>query len=176
MGWCTWERGSISMYTGAFHTGTENRFTGSGSPIQSRVSSTRHADYVHCTAWLDLTHCHAEQQAARIRIEAVWRQSGLWIWIPDPHCMRIQGPVWRAPLSMYVHRDDFPSTQLKQCRFPSVSPKWLRHAMLVYHAFNVHLLARCYDRVAITGLTYKISLIYVSECYISHAISVWRQN
>ena len=67
----------------------------------SRVSSTRHADYGHCTAWLDLTHCHAAQHAARIRIEAVGRQSGLWIWIQDPrypHRIRVRGHVWRAPI------------------------------------------------------------------------------
>ena len=42
----------------------------------SRVSSTRHPDYAHCTAWLDLTHClcHTAKHSARIRIEAVWRQ------------------------------------------------------------------------------------------------------
>ena len=56
-------------------------------------------DYAYCTAWLDLTHCKAAQHAVRIRIEAVWRQRGLWIWIPDPHRMRIQGPVWRAPMT-----------------------------------------------------------------------------
>ena len=67
------------------------------------MSCTRHSDYPHCTAELDLSHCpkalslSAAQYAARIRIKAVWRQSGLWIWIPDPHQIRIQlGPVWRA--------------------------------------------------------------------------------
>ena len=43
------------------HTGTETRFTGFGFPIQIIwfcVSSTRHADYSHCsTSGLDLTHC-----------------------------------------------------------------------------------------------------------------------
>ena len=36
--------------------------------------------------------------AARIQVETVWRQSGLWVRIPDLHRMRIQGPVWRAPM------------------------------------------------------------------------------
>ena len=51
-----------------------------------RVSSTRHAGYAHYTAWLEIMHCyvrcHAALHAARIWIEAVWRQSGLWTRIP----------------------------------------------------------------------------------------------
>ena len=31
-----------------------------------RMSSTRHADYVHCTAELDLTHCYAALHAASL--------------------------------------------------------------------------------------------------------------
>ena len=65
----------------------------------SHVSSTWHADYAHCTGGSHgtvLEHCHAEQHAAQIQIEAVWSQSGPWIQIPDPHQIRIQGPVWRV--------------------------------------------------------------------------------
>ena len=40
---------------------------------------------------------HTAQHAARILIEAVWRQSGLWIRIPDANRIRIYDPVWRAP-------------------------------------------------------------------------------
>ena len=43
-------------------------------------------------------HFQAAHQAARIQIEAVWRKSGLWIRILDPHLIWIQGPVWRAPV------------------------------------------------------------------------------
>ena len=73
--------------------------------IGSRVSSTRYTNYVHChcTAGLNLKHCHTSQCAARIRTKAMWRQSGLWIQISDPHRIRIQGPVWKAPLS-FNHR------------------------------------------------------------------------
>ena len=65
----------------------------------SCVSSTRHTDCAHCTAGLDLMHCQAAQQASWIRIEVVWRQSGPWIWTPYPHGTRIQGPIWRAPVT-----------------------------------------------------------------------------
>ena len=30
----------------------------------------------------------------------MWRQSGLWIQITNPHRIQIQGPVWRAPLTL----------------------------------------------------------------------------
>ena len=56
-----------------------------------RVSAAWHAYYAHFTAGMDLTH------AARIRIEPVSKQSGPWIRILDPHQIRIQGPMWRAP-------------------------------------------------------------------------------
>ena len=40
------------------------------------VSSTRHPDYTHCTAGLDLTHCHAVQYCSanpdQGRVEAKW--------------------------------------------------------------------------------------------------------
>ena len=107
---------------GALHTGTETGFTESGSGIRNQCGvawvphgmQTTHQGliedfyfpcYAHCTAWLKLTHCytrcHAAQHAAWIRIEAAWRQSGLWIRIPDPHRIRIQSSVWRAPKSLY---------------------------------------------------------------------------
>ena len=65
----------------------------------SCMNSTQYTDYSHfalldwnsCTV---LAHCHA----AWIRIEAVWRQSRLWIQIPDPHQIGIQCPVWRDPM------------------------------------------------------------------------------
>ena len=59
------------------------------------MSSTRHIDYAHCTAH---ALSRSTARADWIRIKAVWRQSGLWIRIPDLHQMRIQDPVWRAPL------------------------------------------------------------------------------
>ena len=42
-------------------------------------------------------HCHGVQHAALIRIKAVWMQSGLWIKIPDPHRIRIQGGRVESP-------------------------------------------------------------------------------
>ena len=62
----------------------------------SHLSSTQHADYAHYTSRTVPEHCHAAQHAAWIQIKAMWRQSGIWILIPDPH--QIQGPVWRASL------------------------------------------------------------------------------
>ena len=50
---------------------------------------------------MDLTHCHAAQHTAQIWIEAVWRESGLRIQIPDQHRIRIRGPVCRAPISIH---------------------------------------------------------------------------
>ena len=41
--------------------------------------------------------CHAAQQAARLRIEAVRRQCSLLIRISD--WVRVQGPVWMAPIT-----------------------------------------------------------------------------
>ena len=40
----------------------------------SRVRFTRHADYAHCTVWMDLMHCHAVQHSisGRGRVEAKW--------------------------------------------------------------------------------------------------------
>ena len=67
----------VACYTGALHTDTETRFTGSGFNV-SRVSCKRHADYTLCNAGLDLTHCtvpeqcHAAQRAPQIRIKAKW--------------------------------------------------------------------------------------------------------
>ena len=66
-----------------------------------RVRSTRHANYSYCTAGLDLTHsctlpehCQAAQHAAydpdQGRVEAKWSLGSDRI--------RIQGPVWRAPM------------------------------------------------------------------------------
>ena len=78
-------RENFFFQNGAFHSGYETIFTVSGSSIQiqySRVSTTQHTDYTYYTAGLDLTDCHAAQYAARNRIEAVWRQSGLSIQIP----------------------------------------------------------------------------------------------
>ena len=45
--------------------------------MRSRVSSTWHADYEHCTAKLDFTHCDAHSTARRLdpdggRVEAKW--------------------------------------------------------------------------------------------------------
>ena len=79
----------LTIYNGALHTGTETGFTGYRFPIwiQCGLTSTPKGaqsmhiallDWILCTV---LEHSHAEHQAARIRIEAVWRQSGLWIWI-----------------------------------------------------------------------------------------------
>ena len=82
----------------ALHTGTGNRFTGSGFNVVTRELHMTRRLYAHCTAWLDLMHCNAAQHTAQIRIEAVWRQSRLWIRIPNPHRIRIQGPMWRAPI------------------------------------------------------------------------------
>ena len=65
----------------------------------SCVSSKWHGDYAHCTAGLGFTHCYAAQYGAGIWTEVIWRQSGFWIWIPDPHRIQIQGPVWRAPFT-----------------------------------------------------------------------------
>ena len=78
----------------ALHTGTETGFN------ESCMSSTRHADFAHWTTIrISRTvpgHCNAVQHAAQLQNEAVWRQSGPWIRIPDLHRIRIQGPVWRS--------------------------------------------------------------------------------
>ena len=50
--------------------------------------------------WLRHWIIHTVPHAALFRIEAVWRQSGLWIRIPDPHRTRIQGSVWRVQLNL----------------------------------------------------------------------------
>ena len=96
----------IHFHNGALHMGSETGFTGSRSPIriQCCFAWAPHGRQTMCIALLDwicstVTH---HSIAARIRIEAVWRQSGLWIQIPDPHRIRIQGPVWRAPLCFCV--------------------------------------------------------------------------
>ena len=93
---------------GALHTGTETGFTGSGSLIwiqcglDSRLSSTRHADYMHCTAGLVLTQSRSTvmQHSELLRFgsmpcggKVVFGSGspihiGLWI----------QGPMWRAPV------------------------------------------------------------------------------
>ena len=69
----------------------------------SRVSSTRHANYMHCTAGLDLTHCPGALSHSTARSLdpdcGFVGQSGLWIRIPDPHRIQIQGSMWRAQLS-----------------------------------------------------------------------------
>ena len=77
----------------ALHTGTETGFTGSGSfPI--RIQCLHTARRVRALHYLTGSHAlsrkivprYSTAWAALIRIEAVWRQGGLWI----------QGSVWRA--------------------------------------------------------------------------------
>ena len=55
--------------------------------------------------WISCTLPDAAQQAAWIQIEAVQRQSGPWIRIPDPHWIWIQGPMWKAPLNCDCNAD-----------------------------------------------------------------------
>ena len=60
-----------------------------------------HTTGIALMAWISgtvLEHCHTAQHTAPIRIEAMWRQSGLWNRIPNPHWIRIQVPMWRAQL------------------------------------------------------------------------------
>ena len=60
------------LFKGPLHMGTEmdslDRRIPDLDSMWSCVSSTRQADYAHCTAWLDLFHCYAAQHAARIWI------------------------------------------------------------------------------------------------------------
>ena len=75
--------------------------------MRSRVNSTWHIDYAHCTAGLDLKHCpgplsHSKACSSdpdRGRVE----QSGLMIRILDPYWIWIQGSMWRAP--MFILRE-----------------------------------------------------------------------
>ena len=93
----SFNRYSLAPDCGALHTGTEKRIHWIRIPnpysLWCRVSSAWRAYFAHCTAGLDLTH------TVWIQIEPVWKQSGRWIQILDPHQIRIQGPVWRAPVS-----------------------------------------------------------------------------
>ena len=85
------------VYCGALHTGTENRFTGSEFNVVTReLHTARRLRALHCSRTITQ---HSTRCRIRIQIETMWRQSGLWILIPDPHRMRIQGSVWRAPVS-----------------------------------------------------------------------------
>ena len=86
-------------HIGALHPGTETGFTGYRSLIQIQCDLVYapHGMQTMRIVLLDWNLCSVPH-AARIRIKAVWRQSGLWIRIPDPHRIRIQGPVWRAAL------------------------------------------------------------------------------
>ena len=89
---------SRSVTPPGLHTGTETRLTESGVLRELHTTSHR-LRALHCwTGSHALSWSHAAQQAARIRIETVWRQSGLRTRIRDSHRTRIQGLVWRAPL------------------------------------------------------------------------------
>ena len=67
--------------------------------IWSHVSSTQHADYAHCTAGLDFTHCHAssisrssdpdrDHVEAKCSLDADWRSAS----DPDPRS-RVESPI-----------------------------------------------------------------------------------
>ena len=102
-GSCSWtvfvwnKFSSMGLSTWVLH---ETGFTGCGFPIRIQCGLTwaSHSTQTTCIAvldWLSLTvleHCHT----VRIQIEVVWRQSDLWVWIPDWHRIWIQGLVWRA--------------------------------------------------------------------------------
>ena len=83
---------------GALHTSTETRFTGSRSLIWIQCGLAWlyawHADYAHCTVGLDLTHSHWALSCITACSSdsdwCLWRQSGLWIRIPDPHDPRFR--------------------------------------------------------------------------------------
>ena len=87
-----WLNDTLGLSTRALKV--ETRFTGFGSPIRIRsgLAWAPHGMQTMRIA-LHLTHCHTAQHAAWIQIEAMWRQSGLWIWIPDLHRIWIQGLV-----------------------------------------------------------------------------------
>ena len=85
--------------------------------ISRELHTVRRLRALHCWTGV-LVYCHTAQiriehcYAAQIWIEAVWRQSGLWIRIPDLHRIWIQGPVWRDPVrwsmkttTIHVFRD-----------------------------------------------------------------------
>ena len=77
----------------ALHTGTETGFTGFGFNVVALST-------LHWTGSCALTRNTVTQHAqhtALMRIQAVWRQSGISVWIPDPHRIQIKGPVWRPP-------------------------------------------------------------------------------
>ena len=102
---------SISLwYLEALHTGTQPNSLDlnprSGFNVVSREVHMACGRALNCwTAWISRTvpeHRHAVQHAARIRIAAVRRQSGLWIRIPDLHRIRLQGLLWRAPFDTAI--------------------------------------------------------------------------
>ena len=113
-----------SQNNGALHRGTETGFTKSRFPMRIqcdyRVSSTRNADYTHRIAGCTVTQ-HSMQLG--YRSEAMWRQSGLWIWIPDPHQIRIQVLVWRAPLSNAQNTHFQRMVNASFCVFPCIASR-----------------------------------------------------
>ena len=90
---------AIIYNIGALHTGTENGFTGSGSPIRIQCDHAwaplgTQTMRIALLDWIS----HMSRSTARSSdpdracVEAKWSLN------PDPHRIRIQGPVWRAPL------------------------------------------------------------------------------
>ena len=98
-----------SVNDGDLHTAPKPDSLGSWLPIRilcgfAWAPHDNQTTRIALLDWISRTfsvHFHAAQRAARMWIDVVWRQSSLWILIPDPHWIRIQRSVWRARL---LHR------------------------------------------------------------------------